>query len=148
LLALFAGSGAFVALSVSLIDKSVWFSVAGSLFFGACALVALVALIPGASHLQLDGDGMTIRSLFREWRLRWADVDHFFATSVSGRAMVCWNYAADAAATPRGARLSLTLTGVEAGLPDTYGLSALDLADLLNRWRARAIGGDDRSAIA
>lgn len=142
-LVLLAVSGAFVALSMALADKSVWFSVAGSLFFGACALAALVGLIPGASHLQLESKGMTVRSLFREWHVRWADVDHFFVTSISGNAMVCWNYAADASAKPRGARVSRTLTGVEAGLPDTYGRSASDLADLLNRWRARASGVDD-----
>lgn len=139
-LAVFAVSAAFVALSMALSDKSAWFSAVGSLFFGACALVALVALIPGSSHLQLESEGMTVRSLFREWHVRWSDVDVFFVASVSGNAMVCWNYVADAGAKPPGSALSRALSGVEAGLPDTYGHSASELAALLNRWRATAAG--------
>jgi len=38
------------------------------------------------------------------------------------------------------AKLNVSLVGRNAGLPDTYGLSADVLADLMDRWRDRAVG--------
>jgi hypothetical protein len=37
------------------------------------------------------------------------------------------------------ARASVAICGRSAGLPDTYGLSADDLAQLMARWRERAV---------
>jgi hypothetical protein len=37
------------------------------------------------------------------------------------------------------AKLNVVLCDRNAGLPDTYGLSAADLADLMTRWRERAM---------
>jgi hypothetical protein len=37
------------------------------------------------------------------------------------------------------AKLSVAIAGHNAGLPDTYGLSADDLARLMTAWRKRAV---------
>jgi hypothetical protein len=38
------------------------------------------------------------------------------------------------------ARINIAIVGRNAGLPDTYGLSADDLARLMAQWRERALG--------
>jgi hypothetical protein len=41
-------------------------------------------------------------------------------------------------------KASRALSGHDSGLPDTYGLSAEDLAQLMIRWRERAIASDSQ----
>src|SRR5690606_27719346 len=50
---------------------------AGIGFFGLCAAVALLNLLPGASGLVLDGEGFEIVSLFRRSRIGWDEVTRF-----------------------------------------------------------------------
>lgn len=106
-------------------------------FFGLCALAFAVQMLPGASRLRLDRDGFTVTSLFRSSTVRWSEVSRFFVAQVGGRAMVCWDYAGAVPRSTASRRLSRTLAGVEAGLPDTYGLNAEALAELLEDWRQR-----------
>jgi hypothetical protein len=44
-------------------------------------------------------------------------------------------------AEPAGSRLASRLTGVQGALPNTYGLKAEELADLMNRWREEHASG-------
>jgi hypothetical protein len=106
-------------------------------FFGLCALVFALQLLPGTSRLRLDQNGFTVTSLFRSSTVRWSEVARFFVAQVGGRAMVCWDYAGAVPHSTASRRLSRALAGVEAGLPDTYGLSAEALASLLEDWRQR-----------
>lgn len=104
-------------------------------FFGLGVVVALIALIPGSGFLRLEPEGMSVRSLYRTWRVAWADVEDFYVASVAGREMVCWEYAAGFSGQPLGRAFSRAISGVEAGLPDTYRIPAAELASLLNEWR-------------
>jgi len=106
-------------------------------FFGLGAVVFIINLIPGSSFLELTAQGFTFRALYRTWHVPWTDVDGFLVANVGGRDMVCWNYAPGYDKQKFGRRLSSGLSGVEAGLPDTYGRSAGELAQLLNDWRQR-----------
>jgi len=135
-LALFATGAAFVAVAVLIAPQHPWLAWCCGLLFGACALAALVALLPGSTGLRLEPGRMTVRSLYREWHLRREDVGVFYVRPVAGRWMVCWNYAPGYDEQRLGRRLSSAVAGVEAGLPDTYGMKAAELAELLNRWRA------------
>ncbi len=131
-------SSCFVALGIFLTSKDDlqigWLCV---LFFGLGVLVALINLLPGCSYLDLTSDGMEIRSLYRKWFVRWTDVQEFFPASVANRPMICWNYTQSFAGQRLGRKISSGLTGVEAALPDTYGMYAEDLANLLNDWRTK-----------
>lgn len=131
-------SGAFVAMGVFLLAQGKpllgWLNI---VFFGLGVVVAIVSLLPGSNHLLLTDEGFEVCSLYRRWSVRWRDVQAFFPAFVSRREMVCWNYAADYTGQRTGRALSTNLAGVEAALPDTYGLSAAALADLLNQWRER-----------
>lgn len=135
-LALLAGCMAFVGLAVVIGPKDsvlVWLT--GG-FFGLGVVVALIAMIPGSSFLRLGAKGMSVRSLYRTRHVAWADVAEFYVAPVAGREMVCWQYAADFTGHARGRAFSRAISGVEAGLPDTYGIPAAELASLLNEWRA------------
>lgn len=77
-------------------------------------------------------------SLFRKSPvIRWEDVSSFRVASVppSGQMVLFDWYTASNRAVRR---VNRGLTGATDGLPDSYGLSPQELADLLNTWRARA----------
>jgi hypothetical protein len=139
-LALLAISAGFVA-GALLVEPAnsplKWFTVA---FFGLGVVVALVTLVPGSSYLRLEPDRMSVRTLYRTWHVPWTDVTEFFVAPVGGRGMVCWNYTPESTRQKRGRAVSRAIAGVEAGLPDTYGRPAEELANLLNQWRSGVMG--------
>jgi hypothetical protein len=129
-------TAAFAVIGVAMIrdgDRGGWF-VAG--FGGVCALFFLALLLPGAADLRLTRDGFRIRSLWRTHFTPWSAVAGFGVARVGGRRLVVFNFI-DVNAR-RGARFARILTGVEAALPDTYGMSAENLARLMSAWRERA----------
>lgn len=135
-----AGFLALGGFLVSQGDAFGWLCVA---FFGAGLLVFLLGLLPGSSYLEFRRDGFEMSSLYRKWFVRWSDVQSFFPHRIASNRMVCWNCVPDHQGHASGHRLSARLTGVEAALPETYGRSADELADLMNQWRLRhRIAGD------
>ena len=133
-------SAGLVAMGAFLVTRGQPFGWVCIAFFGMGVLVILLTLLPGSSYLELRPGGIELSSLYRKWFVRWSDVQEFFPTRVATKQMVCWNYTPGYAAQARGRRLSMGLAGVEAGLPDTYGLSAQELSALLNEWRAKHTG--------
>lgn len=114
----------------------------GSAFFGLCAAAFATMLLPGAAYLSLDADGFTTCSLFRIRRTSWSGVGPFGPTQVGGQAMVGYDSAEQAIRRPRLAAVDTGLSGYNRALPDTYGLSAFDLAALMNEARRRALATD------
>jgi hypothetical protein len=117
-------------------DRWVWLV---SVFFAFGSIVAAIMLLPGAGALTLDGDGFQATSLFRRHRSRWQDVTGFAAAAIppSFQKLVVFD---DIKMTGRTmAKLSVAIAGHNAGLPDTYGFSADDLARLMTAWRKRAV---------
>ncbi len=111
------------------------------LVFGSVgSLIAAIQLIPGSSSLKLDRAGITITKVFRKRFVPWCECGEFkvrvleadyrwltwtkseFVMFSSGRSD--WN-----------AEMSRKLTGEDDYLPDTYGMRAQALCDLLNEWR-------------
>jgi hypothetical protein len=130
--------GSFAAGGVWMVAEKApwgWFVL---VFFLIGAIVAAAALLPGAGALTLDGSGFESTNLFRRSRLRWRDVTGFKAGVIppSGRRFVLFD---DITAQDRAiARINTAILGRNGALPDTYGLSADDLADLMRRWHERA----------
>ena len=140
---LLLGSSAFVAIGVWMGSEEGWIGYAIAAFFGLCAAVGLVQLLPGASSLRIDRDGLTCRSLYSRFVVRWDEVDRFFVVALRQggfrvHQLVGWNYLAGRGPPGRGRRLSSALAGCEGALPDTYGVEAAELADRLNRWLERS----------
>ena len=134
-LALLAGSAGFVGLAFVIGPRESILAWLTGGFFGLGVVVALIAMIPGSSFLRLGSKGISVRSLYRTWHVAWADVAEFYVAPVAGRKMVCWQYSAGFTGHTRGRAFSRAISGVEAGLPDTYGISSEELAWLLNEWR-------------
>ena len=108
-----------------------------TIVFAAMVFVSAVILIRGGGSLKLERDGFTIRSPFRAAFFRWRDVVRFrvmrtadlrhsvvfdFHSSYQGQRML------------RGPGKRLGYEGI---IPDNYGRTADQLAELLNDWRER-----------
>ncbi len=106
-------------------------------FFGLVAGVALLQFLPQSSFLRLHADGFTVRTLYREANYRWEDVDTFGVMAIRHNKMVGFNYAPHFDQAKRLRRAVAGLAGFEGALPDTYGMKAEELADLMNEYKYR-----------
>jgi hypothetical protein len=109
--------------------------------FGACLLVSGTRLLPGAAALTLDIGGFEEHALFfQRARAQWRDATDITANAApdarSDIKLVWFNAPEWKGHWLRGKEA--VLPGCNAGLADTYGLSAEDLADLMIRWQQRA----------
>jgi hypothetical protein len=134
------GSGAFTAAGIAMASSNASTGWPGAIFFGLCTVVATVMLLPGAGMLRLDRDGFEVTSLFRRHRSRWPDTRGFESAAIPP-SMIHRVVYDDANLSGKSiAWLNAMIAGHNAGLPDTFGLSsARDLADLMTRWRERAL---------
>jgi hypothetical protein len=125
----------FTAIGAAMIDAG---DIRGWLvgFFTLGIPIAAVMLLPGAGGLVLDGEGFDVISLYRTHRCRWTDTGGFMVAT-SPRKMVVY----DSLTSRSGvlAQFNTGITGRNAGLPDTYGLKPETLAELMTRWRERAL---------
>ncbi|MGB0133021.1 STM3941 family protein [Dokdonella sp.] len=103
-------------------------------FFGLCALVFVIQLIPGSSWLRLDDEGFTYCALFRKRHVRWCDVEALTVTHIGAIQRIGWNYAVGCKDNALGRDLNRALAGVDAALPDNYGKSASVLAELMGSY--------------
>lgn len=137
---LLIGSVLFVATGIVMVlkgEESGWLP---ACFFGLTAIVGAVSLLPEATTLRLDADGMETTTLFRKTHFRWRDVSDFSVASLlslwpAASRYVCFNLST---LSGPGTKLAVAFTGRTSMLPDTYGLSAEALALLLNNWRNTA----------
>ena len=93
----------------------------------------------GAS-LQLDREGFSCRTLFRTFRREWRECSAFYPVSTGMRTFVGFSAQQDEAAHPNLAAVNRRMIGASGMLPDTFGLGAAELADLMNAYRARRLG--------
>jgi hypothetical protein len=103
--------------------------------FGLGGFVFALQLLPGASYLKLDPEGLTVQSLFRSSSFAWAEIAGFSPGLVRG---VVFDLVPGSKRQSRLRRFNSAALGAECALPDTYGLSAERLADLLNEWKLGA----------
>lgn len=103
---------------------AVWFIVA---LFGLLGGLAAVQLIPGSAGLWLDRNGFTFRLFWVDRRREWAKVTPILSSQVGLLQLVGYNREGDPPNKPREV------------LPDTYGISANELAEIMNHWRNTAI---------
>lgn len=129
------------------------------IFFSLGVVVALFQLLTKRSYLVLTADGFQMSGIRKSRVVAWSDVRGFTATTMPNPAlawlprsirdrgapsMVMFDYhpgAKSVEARPRWARrlqsVNQSLVGHDAGLADSYGLKAEELANLLNDWRSR-----------
>ena len=155
MLGLLAGSLAFVVGSIFLIvfvkgdPETLVAGIAGVLFFGACAVIGAVMLLPGAGSLTLDVQGFEVCSFFRRNRIAWPQASRFTVAALSlpddnNKRMVGYD---DDRLQGFGAEFSRDAIGRNAALPDTYRLSLEELARLMTEWRERALAQRSHSPV-
>ncbi len=137
-LPLLLGCGVFVAVGVWLYDGQPFFGALLLLIFGIGFIVGLVAILPNSAYLQLTTEGFTFVSFFRKHFVPWECVDSFRAVKLGVNNMVGWNYSAEYKRLGSYAPANLRLAGVEAALPDSYGMALEALCGLMNEVAAQA----------
>lgn len=130
----------FVATGLWLADKEPLMGYLTAGFFALGIPVFVLNMLPGVAYLVLDREGFTFASLFRKHTVRWADVAAFCIWRAGGNRMVGWQYAPDYKPQAAGRAFARALTGVQGGLPDTYGMKAEKLAALMNELKRRSTG--------
>lgn len=107
-------------------------------FFGLGIPVFLLQMLPGKSYLELAHDGFVTSSLFKRATVQWNDIAELRVIRIHGNKMVGWNYNAAYRGRSTGHAVSSALAGVHGALPDTYGMKAEALAELMDNIRQRS----------
>jgi len=112
-------------------------------FFGLCVVVNGVTLVPGSSYLRLTTRGFEVRNLFRTHTETWSHIDSFvaYANRTSRTRLVGFRFVVGQVVSPTtevARRAARRIGGVDGALPDTYGMSAEDLAALMNEYLNRS----------
>jgi hypothetical protein len=98
-----------------------------TLLFGLGTLVFGAQFWPAASYLKLTPKGFVCCTLFRNWSAEWEAVSDFHVGKIGDETKVIFQQ--------HGAR------GLKF-LPDSYGRTLEELAELMNEWRRRGIGSN------
>jgi hypothetical protein len=131
-LLMLGGSLAFVAAGFWLTLEQPLTGYLCVVFSGLCAVVFCVNSLPNSSYLRLTPEGFTMCSMFQCRSIEWRHVSKFGVSHIGTRKMVGWDPAHPISKVGKATKL---LSGYVSALPDTYGLTAENLADLLNRLR-------------
>jgi len=126
-----------------------WFAL---VFFGLAVAVALFQLLTNRSYLLLQRDGFQMFGIRKSRLIPWSEVAAFTAVTLQNPVldllpkwiripgapkMVLFDYRPGVQWHQRLRSFNRSFTGHEAGLADTYGLKAEELAGLMNDWRSR-----------
>jgi len=118
----------------------------GYFFIGVCGLAGILFLVnlhPRAAYLRLEKDGFTFCNVFRVHTVQWADVQRFEVLILPRfrrwpvTKYVAWNFQSSYPRKSQAYKFARQLSGFEAQLPDTYGMSAAHLVELLESCRRR-----------
>ena len=121
-----------------LVGENPWMGYLTIFFFGLGALVFAFQLMLNNSFLRVDPDGLLISHFGRTSVIPWHDIERFSvikirSTGFTASKMVGITYADGHASGSSGLKqANVALTGSEGSLPDTYGMRAEALVDLLN----------------
>lgn len=131
-------SGCFTFLGILMISDGggikVWLATA---FCGAGTLIGTIILLPGSSSLRLYESGFEITKFYRSKKYNWSDTSDFGVWSLSRRSeMVVFKLTKARFSVLD--KINTALASCNGYLPDTYGLSAGDLANLMNTWHDAA----------
>lgn len=108
-----------------------WFGVVTSTI---CSIVFATNLIPGSSSLTLDKGGFEMKQFYYVRRTRWQTVTNINAGNISSSSVKTVQYNDSAFRGWKLAKLETAALGYNAMLPDTYSMTADDLAALMTQW--------------
>jgi hypothetical protein len=137
-LLLLCGSLIFVAGGVGMIKSGEMFGWASVIFFGLCALVFSIKMLPNASYLKLHHEGFTQVTMFRSSTFRWQDVSEFSVDRIGGNKTVMLDFVLSWHTSSKLKKVARLMSGHDGALPDTYGLRAEELVALLKEWKNKS----------
>jgi hypothetical protein len=120
----------FIVLGITLLEKNMFIAVLNIVFFGICLLIFLINFVPNASYLKIDERGIEMKTLFRTTFIPWQAVSGFKTKYILVNKMVTFDI--DEKLLENSKMKSKT-----GAFPDTYGMSAKNLAELLNEYKAK-----------
>ena len=129
------GSGIFVAIGRLAYPLTPFAALVTIIIFSLIALVGIVGSLPGSSYLTLTEQGFLVVSLFRKRFVAWSNVQSFVPVKIQRKGIVGWNHSPGFSQPQRRPGIRTTFAGLEAVLPDTYGMSSEQLASLMNTTR-------------
>jgi hypothetical protein len=112
---------------VLLLNAGFWVLIAG---------LAYLALRTDSCYLELTPDGLLERQMFIKLNRSWQVLDRFVAIEESEGDLVAYRYV-DGFRGPLLSRLARSACGMDGRLMENYGMTAKELAGLLNQWRWR-----------
>lgn len=145
MLILLAGCLGFVALGALMFHDEPLIGALSIGFFGLGIPIAIVQMLPGAAFLELHADHFTFRAVFKQHSVRWRDIAGLRVVKVQGRAIVGWDFAPSYAGRGKSHTVSKAMAGIDAGLPDTYGMKPTALAELMDHIRLHHLHSEAHS---
>ena len=129
------GSGIFVPIGILAYPLTSIAALVSIIVFGLFALVGIVGSLPGSSYLTLTEQGFLVVNLFRKRFVAWSNVQSFVPVKFQHKGIVGWNHSPGFSRPQRRLGIRTTFAGLEAVLPETYGMSSEQLASLMNATR-------------
>ena len=146
-LLLLLGSAAFVAIGAVMVAKGEQMGWWGVIFFGLCLLVSLYMLTPNAVRLQIDKNGVEMKTFFKPMKLGWGDVNGFYVdhirTGYSKTKFIGISFSESYRKHRAGRQFASALTGMEGALPNHFNRSAEEICELLNSSKRKWGGAPD-----
>jgi hypothetical protein len=119
---------AFICMGIPLMEKNLWAAVLIIFLFGISLIVFSINLIPNTSYLKIDERGLEMKNLFRTTFIPWQVVSGFTTKQIFLNKLVMFDI------DERFLEQS-KMKSKKGALPDTYGMSAKNLAALLNDYK-------------
>ena len=126
----------FVTCGFYLIDKNPFLAWMIITFSCLGVIVFSIQLIPNSSHLKLTREGFEVKNLFKSDFTKWSDIEKFRVGYAGRTRMVMYDYSKEFKKYKVGKKIAKSLSGSEGALPNTYGMKAKNLVQLMNHWKS------------
>ncbi len=108
------------------------------IFFGLGIIVFIIELLPKSSYLKLTSEGFEVCLLYRSNFTKWTEVTGFGIYYISYNTLVVFNYTEKHNKHNAGKKIARFLSHYQGALPQTYGMKAIKLAELMNEWKHKS----------
>ena len=120
----------FIYLGIKLLEKNMLIAVLNIFFFGICLIIFVINMIPNSSYLKIDETGIEMKNLFKTTFIPWQAVSSFKTKFIFVNKLVTFTIDEKLLENSK-------MKGKSGAFPDTYGMSAKNLANLLNEYKVK-----------
>ncbi len=115
-----------------------WMGYFCSIFFSLGIIVSIFMLLPNCMGLLIYEDHMILLNLFKKSKIEFKNIEEFFVVkqSVNGMTtnkLVGFNFKSEYKEMNFGRKAAKLIADCEAALPNTYGMKAEELVEILNK---------------